>query len=196
MGCIAIEDVIILSCGVLFMELSALKNEYWPSCELRVLSSMLHMHPEQLGNSLQSVLEDETKRGRGVVLIYGDCCSRMAQLDTMPGVARARGKNCYELLLGPAEYRRISHEGAFFLLPEWTQRWREIFTQELGLNQTNAASIMQDMHKKMVYLDTGIIPVPEIELRDCAEYCGLPYELMPVSLEHLRMSIDEAIQRL
>ncbi len=156
---------------------------------------MMHMHPEQLASSLQPSLDDELKLGHGVVLIYGDCCPRMATLEAMPGVARTRGKNCCELLLGREEYRRLSHEGAFFLIPEWARRWKEVFAKELGLNRANATELMREMHSKLVYLDTGLAPVPEDTLKECAEYCGLPYEVRPVSLERLRLSVEEPMLR-
>jgi hypothetical protein len=30
-------------------------------------------------------------------------------------------------------------------------------------------------------------------LEDCAEYCGLPYEVLQVSLGHLHSAIEEAL---
>lgn len=32
-------------------------------------------------------------------------------------------------------------------------------------------------------MDTGLTSVPETELIECSEYCGLPYEVRPVMLE-------------
>lgn len=187
---------VMVCCAVLEVEVASLCQLYWPDHKLICLPSMMHMHPERLALSLETVLAAELKAGHGVVLIYGDCCPRMTALEAFPGVVRTSGKNCFELLLGAAEYRRLSHEGAFFLLPEWVRRWREIFTGELGLNHTNASSFMQEMHRKLLYLDTGIVPVPEKELQECSEYCGLPSEVRTVSLEKLRVSMKDALLRL
>jgi hypothetical protein len=188
-------EVVVVCCGVLQTEVESLVQAHWPEQKLKFLPSMMHMHPEQLGSSLQPLLDDELKMGRRVVLIYGDCCPRMATLEAVPGVARTRGKNCCELLLGPEEYRRLSHEGTFFLIPEWARRWKEVFAKELGLNRANAAGLMQEMHNKLVYLDTGLAPVPEGTLAECAEYCGLPYEVRPVSLDLLHTAIEDALLR-
>jgi hypothetical protein len=154
---------------------------------------MLHMHPEQLALSLEHLLDRKLKKGHGVVLIYGDCCVQMAAMEAKPGVVRIPSNNCCQLLLGREAYRRLSSEGAFFLIPEWARRWREIFTKELGLNRTNATSFMQDIHRKLVYLDTRLVPIPEEELLACAQYCGLPFEVRPISLDNLRASIEEAL---
>lgn len=196
MSAIARPKGVMIGCSVLQAEVESLCEVHWPDHKLIFLPSMMHMHPQRLASSLESVLDAELKQGYGVVLIYGDCCARMTALEALPGVVRTRGNNCYDLLLGRGEYRRLSHEGAFFLLPEWARRWREIFSKELGLNRVNATSFMRDMHRRLVYLDTGVVPVPEKELRECAEYCGLPYETRPVSLELLRSAIEEALLRL
>ncbi len=182
-----------MCCSVLQAELESLCKVHWPHLKLIFLPSMMHMHPERLASSLESVLDAELKQGYGVVLIYGDCCARMTALEGLPGVVRTRGKNCCELLLGPQEYRRLSHEGVFFLIPEWARRWKEIFTKELGLNRDNATSLMQEMHRKLMYLDTGLAPVPETALKECAEYCGLPYEVLRVPLGHLHSAIEKAL---
>jgi hypothetical protein len=186
---------VMVCCSVLRAEVESLCQARWPDHQLKFLPSMMHMHPERLASSLESILEGELKQGHRVVLTYGDCCARMTALEALPRVARTRGKNCCELLLGPEEYRRLSHEGAFFLIPEWACRWKEIFTKELGLNRDNATCLMQEIHHKLTYLDTGLAPVPENALKECAEYCGLPYEIRPVSLERLRLAIEEALLR-
>jgi hypothetical protein len=189
------KSVVLICCGVLQAEVESLCHAQWPDQGLRFLPSMMHMRPERLAASLQAVLNAELKQGHGVVLVYGDCCARMTSLEARPGVVRTHGKNCCELLLGHEEYRRLSHEGAFFLIPEWARRWKEVFSMELGLNRANATSLMQEMHRKLLYLDTGLAPVPENTLKECAEYCGLPCEVRPVSLERLRLAIEEALIR-
>lgn len=187
---------VLVCCSVFQAEVEALRQAHWPELEILFQTSMLHMKPDRLAERLDTVVEKERLAGHSVVLIYGDCCLRMAALEALPGVVRTRANNCYALLLGRDEYRRLAHEGVFFLLPEWTRRWREVFTTELGLNKDNASSLMQDMHSKLIYLDTGVEPVPEDALQACARYCGLPCEIRPVALETLRDGIEEAISRL
>ncbi len=186
---------VMICCSVLQTEVESLCEAHWPDHKLIFPPSMMHMHPERLASSLESVLDAELKQGCEAVLVYGDCCARMTALEALPGVVRTKGKNCCELLLGPEEYRRLSHEGVFFLLPEWARRWKEIFTKELGLNRDNATSLMREMHRKLMYLDTGLAPVPGNELHECAEYCGLPYEVLRVPLGHLHSAIEEALFR-
>ncbi len=154
------------------------------------------MKPEKLAIHLGKLTTEELQNGNKVLLVYGDCCMGMAALTARPGVVRTRGNNCCDLLLGSLEYRRLAHSGAFFLFPEWTRRWQHIFSIELGLSRINATGLMGDMHKKLVYLDTGVVPVPMTELQECANYCGLPWELLHVPLEPLRAAIQDALDTL
>lgn len=187
---------VLLACSVLKDEIQALWKLHWPQARLVFLDSMLHMKPRNLGEALSQAVDGEPAGGGGTVLIYGDCCGAMEALARRPGVARTRGNNCYDLLLGREEYRRLSREGAFFLLPEWTLRWREIFERHLGLTLETATGLMRDIHKKLLYLDTGLAPLPEAALREFSEYCGLPWEARAVTLAILRESIQDALNEL
>ncbi len=190
------QTMLALCCAVFEAEVEALRQNYWPGLVIRYQSSMLHMKPEKLAVHLDTLITEELHLGNKVLLVYGDCCMGMAALAARPGVVRTRGNNCCDLLLGSTEYRRLAHTGAFFLFPEWAGRWRHIFSVELGLNQINATSLMGDMHKKLVYLDTGVLPVSVTELEKCANYCGLPWEALQVSLEPLRAAVQDALDKL
>lgn len=155
---------------------------------------MLHMRPGELARKLSNALDTEKHPGSRVI-IYGDCCMMMEQFEKKPGIARTRGMNCCELILGKELYKSLISNGVFFLLPEWILRWEEIFTRELGLSTENATDLMHDMHTRLVYLDTGLIPVPLEEIVRCSSFCGLPYEIMTVSCDHLKYLIDDAITR-
>lgn len=188
------NSAVMICCSAIQAEAVRLWQTYWPDHELKSFTSTMHLHPERLAATLHKVLAAELTQGRRAVLIYGDCCARMTALETMPGVVRTRGKNCCELLLGPGEYRRLSHEGAFFIIPKWARRWKRFFSG-LGLSRDNAACMMQELHRTLIYLDTGLVPVPEHALKECAAYCGLPIEILPVSLERLRLAMEEALLR-
>ena len=189
-------STVMVCCSIFRAEVEALRRANWPDLEIRYQTSMLHMQPGLLAERLDQVVAQVRQEGRRVLLVYGDCCRQLAALESLPGVVRTRGNNCCQMLLGRDEYRRLSHEGVFFLIHEWVHRWREVFSVQLGLNPDNASSLMQDMHRKLVYLDTGVVPVPEAYLRECAAYCGLPWEVRPVALDHLRAAINVALARL
>lgn len=187
---------ICIACSIFRQEMEHLRDSGDINLPVRYLESALHIYPEKLREQLTSVVEAEDERGKGVILAYGDCHSHMIDLERRPNIVRTKGANCCEILLGSGEYNKLRAERVFFLMPEWALRWREIFQRHLGLEQDNAAGIMQDMHSRLLYLDTGLTPVPREQLEEFGKYCGLEWDSMKVGTEYLLRSICEARERL
>jgi hypothetical protein len=187
---------ILIGCSVLQAEIEAVVAQRWPGMQTRFLDSMLHMNPDRLEAALRDEMDGASGEAVRLLIAYGDCCAGMTLLEQRPRVARVPARNCCELLLGRDEYRRLSREGAFFLLPEWTHRWREVFEQRLGLSGPTAADFMRDLQSRLIYLDTGLAPVPGETLAECSRFCGLPVEVRTVTLDQLAGALSEAIDRL
>ncbi|MBS1251658.1 MAG: hypothetical protein MAG451_00691 [Anaerolineales bacterium] len=81
-------------------------------------------------------------------------------------------------------------------MPEWTVRWREIFRDDLGLTAEVARDFMDEMHTRLLYLDTGIMPVPEKHLQAVSAYTGLPWEVVTVESDHLLDAILSTLEEL
>jgi hypothetical protein len=185
-----------IACSIFRNEIEQLQAEAKLDLPVRFLGSMLHMVPEKLEKRLLEVVKEERAKGHEVVLAYGDCCPNMIGLGSAEGVGRTQGFNCPEILLGKETYRKMRRDGVFFLLPEWTLMWRAVFQGTLGLLGGTAQDFMKEMHTRLVYLDTKLVPVPEKELAEISEYCGLPVERMKVSLEPLLESLRLAATRI
>ena len=188
----AAAPVVCIACSIFKREIQHLLQERAWDVPCRFLGSMLHLEPPRLEAGLEVALDHAQVEGARVVLAYGDCCPRMEELGGAEGVVRTQGLNCCELLLGRDAYRALRKEGAFFLLPEWTVNWKLIFKQSLGLEGINARTFMQEMHTRLVYLDTGLVPIPQAELDEITEFAGLPVAILPTSLEHLLASLKAA----
>lgn len=172
-----------LCCGVVRCEMEELQRRGELDGELVFLDSMLHMEPKVLEARLTATLECFSGRVGGVVLVYGDCTARMLDLVRTYRVGRVAVINCAQLLVGQARYRQLMHEGAFLVLPEWARRWEHIMKSELGLNRTVAHDLMGEHRGVLVYLDTGLVPVPERQMQEFAAYTGLPWRVEAVSLD-------------
>jgi len=181
-----------IACSIFRQEIEWLLEQKRIDIPFKYLGSMLHMYPGVLDRRLQKVVDEERKNGNNIVLVYGDCCPHMHDVESDDHVERVCGMNCCEILLGRDLYRQLCSEGVFFLMPEWAHRWREVFQHQLGLEGDNARSFMADMHTRLVYLDTGLMPIPKGLLDEISEYTGLRAEIMPVSLDQLLASIQDA----
>jgi hypothetical protein len=181
-----------ISCGVLRGELEELHRSGRLNGNLLFLDSMLHMHPQTLETTLSATLEQSVAGGERVVVVYGDCSCRMLDLVRDFQVGRVHAVNCAQMLVGRARYHELMQAQAFILLPEWALRWKEIMQRELGLSSSVARDLMRENRKELVYLDTGLAPVPCAELDGCADYSGLPWRVEPVTLDHLLELLLEA----
>jgi hypothetical protein len=188
------KKVICLACGVFRMELETLARQGKLDCNIIALESMLHMKPSKLEREMGRIIE--AGQNDKFLIIYGDCHPHMHEMQERENVAKVSGINCYDILLGRETYRKLRKDQAFILLPEWTLRWREVFVNEFGVENHEAAqSFMKEHLKRLLYVDTGVMPVPEETLQDIAEFVGMPVDILHISLENLRQAIDNALQK-
>ena len=189
------KDLTFIVCSVLALEVQTFLSLDYPNAEQIYLDSVLHIHPQKLHETIETALE--ARADRNCVLIYGDCSAHMNAINQRSNCIRVDAVNCGELLLGPDLYKSYRNEKTFLFLPEWTERWQEIFQRELGFSKPSLAQeFMQENQRSLVYLDTGLIPVPRKHLKEIAEFFNMPAKVVAVSNEHLRTSVKSAVERL
>ncbi len=192
----SIENVTVISCSVFQSELEVLRDRHWPGLRMRYIRSHLHVRPVKLSECVEAMVDEELALGRHVLLVYGDCFWRMLEIMSKHRVQRIDTINCCQQMLGRCDYRALAHDGAFFLLPEWASNWREVFTVDLGLDRSTAHEVMSDMHTRLVFLDTGVRPVPVEDLEACSEFCGLPWSVVQVPLNTLHDALQSSLTTL
>ncbi len=181
-----------IACGVLRAELDFLYGQGKIGGRIMYLDSMLHMTPGTLESVLAAKLAEAEKSDERIILAYGDCSAHMLDLSGEHRCSRVNALNCVQMLTGKIRYRELMHSESFMLLPEWALRWREIMRTELGLTPDLARALMGETRKEIVYLDTGLAPVPVGELSACGEYTGLPFRIEKTGLDNLLSLLLEA----
>ncbi len=192
------SNITCIACSIFREELKTLGERGEPDLPIHIqyLDSMLHMEPSKLHHLLDSHLQKEQGQGKQVLILFGECHAYLHEQESLPGVERVRGINCPEILLGRSQYRSLRKQGAFFLMYEWTLRWQEVFQSQMGFEKKVAKDFFPEMHTKLLYLDTGLVPVPTGHLEAISEYTGLPWEVMSVDTAHLVAAIREAVERM
>ncbi len=188
------KDILAICCGIFQAEL-ALLAPVFPRLRMVFADSMLHMRPNLLQDRIDSLLElhapDKT------LFVYGDCTPRIVELCRKPGYAKTEGINCCDIILGHEEYRRLRKAGAFFFLPEWTVRWRDVFEFELGFpGGRGAGEMLREVHSHFIYLDTGVMPVPSTLLDEISRELELPMSVLPLGRGCLEQKIAAAQEKL
>jgi hypothetical protein len=188
-------SVRLISCGIFEKEIGSLPTEFLGLFEPIFLDSMLHMRPPILERRLGEILYEDPLRP--TVVAFGDCCPHMREIGTSPGRARTKGVNCLEICMGAARFKELRREGAFFFMPEWLQRWKEVFSFELGFEDPELArAFMQESAKVLVYADTGCAEIPIAALEDIGRYFDLPVKVEKTGLVGLESSLRECMEEL
>lgn len=188
------NDILAITCGIFQAEMTALASRF-PRLRFEYLDSMLHMRPDLLQTRIDELLGGQPL-GQ-VLFIYGDCTPRIVELCRRPGFAKTAGINCCEIVLGREEYRRLRKGGAFFFLPEWTLRWRQVFERELGfVGGREAGEMLREVHSHLVYLDTGVMAVPRETLQDIGRELAMPMSVLSTGLGRLTEAVAVAQEKL
>jgi hypothetical protein len=184
----------LICCGVVRREVEAVLAGLGLTGQMTCPDSMLHMDPE----ALEKALKEQISRQEGsFMLVYGDCSPHMQGFETLEACVRTPVVNCAELLLGSESYRRFRDAQAFLLLPEWACRWREVFVEHLGFHdQSLARAFMNEYRRSIVYLDTGILPVPRDVLKEIEAFFAMPVTVEPVDLGILKTHLLRTLARL
>ncbi|MBN2874304.1 MAG: DUF1638 domain-containing protein [Spirochaetales bacterium] len=184
--------IALIACGVFAPELRIIDRELRAQFEPLCIDSLLHLDPVELDRRIRDSLPAD---GSPAILLYGDCSPFVIERGSGPGRARTRGSNCSEIMLGSERYRELRRAGAFFVLPEWVDRWEDIFKVKLGFKDAELArSLMADTMKRVVYLDTGSLDPPLDTLKAISEYLGLPLEVEYTGVAHLEASLKASLK--
>ncbi len=184
----------LIACGIFRKEFEALPSDLQERFSPEYLDSMLHMRPLELDAALHGRLK--ALGDKPSVLLFGDCCPFMRDMAEAKDRARADGINCCEIMLGSERYRALRREGSFFFMPEWTERWEEVFKFELGFSdEALARGFMQEAMHKLVYIDTGLHAVPYDTLAAIERYFELPVSVERAGLSQLEKSLRQALAK-
>lgn len=185
------ENPYAFACSIFKKEIEYLIEKGRLADNFKYIDSELHMKPQQLDKVLSKLVRPNC------LLCYGDCHSGMTEQENRGDFTRIEGLNCVEIFLGKELYRKLRREGAFFLLPEWTCKWERIFKDLLGFNEQKLAiQFMNEMHKKFIFVDTGVTEVPGQILNSISEYFNLPVEILSIDLNNLETTIIEGLMQL
>jgi hypothetical protein len=75
-------------------------------------------------------------------------------------------------------------------------KWERIFKDLLGFkNQEIASQFMNEMHTKLIYLNSGVFEVPTQLLEEISAYFSMPVEVINIDLVHLENAIKKALNK-
>ncbi|MCB1190294.1 MAG: DUF1638 domain-containing protein [Leptospiraceae bacterium] len=99
---------------------------------------------------------------------------------------------CQELFATPEFLDGCAQSGAYFVTPGWVVNWRDKI-QDWGFEKKHAREFFNDFCKKLVLLDTGVLPSSKESIIEFAEFLGLPYEVIRTGISHFHLIIKNMV---
>lgn len=184
----------ILACQALSEEVRHILAEQDLHIPVELLPAELDMFPSKLRRVLEAKLGSSAGQFDLVVLAYGRCCPLMNDLVSKHRAHRIQGDSCYEILGGTEIAQRMDDgAGAYYLTPFLCRTFERVTA--ISFSDREQMKSRLSKRSQLVYLDTGMDDTLVDKARDIAQTIGIPIEIYPAGLTHLRAALFEALLR-
>ncbi len=100
---------------------------------------------------------------------------------------------CFELLLGPTALSSLLSEGCHLLTTCMLDTWPENVAA-WGFDEAMARDYFGESVSRFVVLDAGVQPIATDRVNEIVGYTGCPVELLPITLDYLRLMLRHALE--
>jgi Protein of unknown function (DUF1638) len=209
------QDIAIVSCGTLSLELTYLKNEgFLDTPHLFFTSPGLHQDIIELEGQLVSRINKAKEKTDKVLVVYGgkfcyvnpdEPTRTMPDIvaEQGPGVVRIQATHCMDMLANKTERLKIAleitgDENVCWMTPGWIKfrhqvykGWDKAMANENFPRHTGGAVVLDGIG----YLDQYMAEKPE-EFLEYSDWMGIPIMPYPVTLDRFKCLLVEGKKQL
>jgi diguanylate cyclase (GGDEF)-like protein len=109
-----------------------------------------------------------------------------------PSIGKSQLGNCLQVLSSKELLDFYAANGGYLVSPGWLSVWKSNL-KEWGFDQVTAKQFFSEFSKEIILLNTGVDSNSSTNLTQFAEYLDLPYQIIPVGLEHFRLQVKNKI---
>lgn len=121
-------------------------------------------------------------------LAVGSCC--VAALQPTQQLKVEQHKQCFHLVADKPWIDDLLLRGVYLITPGWLTHWHQ-WLDTLGFaSQASLQDYFHEFAQQLLLLDTGVIQDAEKQLQAMSDYLDLPYAIVPIGLDHLRLYLD------
>jgi len=102
--------------------------------------------------------------------------------------------NLFYLLLNKKIVDSYISQNAYIITPGWLSNWRAHLSS-WGFNKDTSRIFFKESVKKIMFLNTGVLISFKEELDSFTDYINLPYEIIEVGTDYLKLYIDSIIYK-
>ncbi len=148
--------------------------------------------PANQSNHLNETVENCQNKYDHLVLIGGNCTSKIRLTSSSDHCTITHIDGCFNLLLPEALVSKYQAEGAYLLTPGWLTGWpRHI--KDWGFDQPTAQAFFEESCTRLVLLDTELDANSPALLADFSAFINKPFEVLPVGLDMLQLVLANVI---
>ena len=207
---VTFSDIAIVACGTLKMELDQLKKEgFLDTDSLFFTPPGLHQNIQELEKELVKQIGRAKQKADKVIVVYGgkycyvhaDNPFRTMQTlieEQGPGVVRVNATHCMDVMADEKERTVIQQkvaggENVFWMTPGWVKYRKMVFKGwDKGIANENfprhrGGAVILDA---IGFLDGYMAKNPE-DFLDYCDWMGIPMNAYPVSLDRLKVLLQE-----
>ena len=195
------ERLLVIGCGALAEELSALKRaNQWTALDIKCLDAALHNRPERIADRLKSELAQHYAEYTNILIAYADCGTGGAvdRVAKQFNAQRLPGAHCYEFYATSPVFKALAEAepGTFYLTDFLVRHFDRLVIEEMKLDQhPEIEEMLFGRYRKVVYL----AQVDSSELRDeagrAAARLKLPLEVVTTGYGLLSKTVEEEVVR-
>ena len=126
-------------------------------------------------------------------VLGGRCLNELgSQVAGRPDVFVHMQDQCFYWYLNPEIVDMYLAQGAYLFSPFWLTVWKSRF-RTWGFDQALAREFFQDTSRKLVFLDTMVLPDALPLAREVASYLDMPLEILPVGTHYFQLNLVELL---
>ena len=212
---VSFEDIAIVSCGTMSIELNYLKESgFLNSPHIFYTTPGLHQDIPELEHQLVSRIKKAKEVSEKVIVVYGgkfcyvnmDAPTRLMKTvveEQGPGVVRIEATHCMDMLADEAERNRIQAELApgepvWWMTPGWIKfrkdvfkGWDQAIANENFPKHTGGAIVLDGTG----YMDTYMAEQPEVFL-EYSDWMGIPIIPCRITLDRFKSLLSDQARKL
>ena len=211
MSDVSFEDIAIVSCGTLSLELNYLRSQgFLDADHVYYTTPGLHESPRELENQLPAKIERARQKTDKILVIYGgkfcyvNANNPTRTIDTIiaeqgGNIARINATHCMDMLASESERDAwAGGEKVLWLTPGWIKfrhqvykGWDKGLANENFPKHTGGAMVLDGIG----FMDEYMAEHAE-ELLEYSDWMGIPIQPYPVTLDRLKSLLLEQAEKL
>ena len=142
---------------------------------------------------LSAALQAAKTDGREISLVGGSCLATRRDLpQELASLCPQQNGHCLNQFAGRDLTDSLIRQGAYLMTSGWLGHWQE-YLKNQGFDRKTAREFFGESTNRLVLLDTGVDPAGPTNLREFADYVGLPSDVIPVGLDFYRLFLSDFI---